>query len=245
MGVEFETRVAARLSELPGVSAVTLGGSRAQGTHRPTSDWDFGVYHRDTFSPQALRDLGWPGEASDVGGWGGGIFNGGAWLAVDGRRVDVHYRDLTSVEACWEATRSGEFWIEPLLFHLAGIPSYLVVAELALSVVLVGDLPRPRHPSLLRERAPAVWWDRGERILRYARDGHGARGRVAQCAGLLVQGTAHAAHAVLAARGEWITNEKELLTRTGLRGVDELLSSPDAVLELCRSSVSAAVADAG
>lgn len=243
--MEFSARVAARLAELPGVCAVTLGGSRAQGTHRPTSDWDFGVYYRDAFSPQALREVGWPGEVSALGGWGGGLFNGGAWLTVDGRRVDVHYRDLASVESALSAARAGSFWIEPLMFHLAGIPSYLVVAELALSVVLVGSLPRPSYPALLRSRAPAVWWERGSQILAYARDGHGARGRVAQCAGLLVQGAAHAAHAVLAARGEWITNEKELFTRAGLRGVDELLSAPDAVISLCREAVSAAVLEAG
>ncbi|MFI7387585.1 hypothetical protein [Streptomyces sp. NPDC049813] len=28
----------------------------------------------------------------------GGVFNGGGWLDVDGRRVDVHHRDLDSVE---------------------------------------------------------------------------------------------------------------------------------------------------
>jgi len=44
--------------------------------------------------PQDLRDVGWPGEVSEVGGWSGGVFNGGAWLEIDGRRADVHYRDL-------------------------------------------------------------------------------------------------------------------------------------------------------
>ena len=34
---------------------------------------------------------------------------------------------------------------------------------------------------------------------------------------------------MLAARGEWITNEKQLLTRAGLRRVDDLIAaaSPD------------------
>ena len=31
-------------------------------------------------------------------------------------------------------------------------------------------------------------------------------------------------HAVLAARGEWITNEKRLLERAGLRGVDTIVA---------------------
>ena len=90
----FPAYVADRLAGLPAVRAVTLGGSRAEGTHRPDSDWDFSVYYRGRFDPQQLRDIGWPGEVSEVGGWSKGVFNGGAWLEVDGRRTDVHYRDL-------------------------------------------------------------------------------------------------------------------------------------------------------
>jgi predicted nucleotidyltransferase len=39
-------RLAERLASIPGVVAVTLGGSRALGTSRPDSDWDFGLYCR-------------------------------------------------------------------------------------------------------------------------------------------------------------------------------------------------------
>lgn len=42
------------------------------------------------------------------------------------------------------------------------------------------------------------------------------------------------AHAVLAGRGEWATNEKRLLDRAGLRGADDLVlglaPEPDALL---------------
>jgi predicted nucleotidyltransferase len=41
---DFAAHVAGRLSGLTGVQAVTLGGSRAAGTHRADSDWDFAVY---------------------------------------------------------------------------------------------------------------------------------------------------------------------------------------------------------
>ena len=89
-----------------------------------------------------LRDLGWPGEVSEIGEWGG-VFNGGAWLRVDGRPVDVHYRDLDDVEFRVSEARAGRFEWQPLLFHLAGIPTYLVVAELALNRTLRGELPKP------------------------------------------------------------------------------------------------------
>jgi len=39
--------VAGRLAEIPGVVAVTLGGSRATNTAVEGSDWDFGLYYRD------------------------------------------------------------------------------------------------------------------------------------------------------------------------------------------------------
>jgi predicted nucleotidyltransferase len=221
----FLTRVTAALAALPGVRAVTLGGSRAQGTHRPDSDWDFAIYYRGSFDPEDLRRVGRPGEVSELGGWGGGVFNGGAWLQIDGRPVDVHYRDLDSVEHQLAEAEVGRFGIEPLMFHLAGIPTYLVVAELAINQVLHGDLPRPSYPAALRETAPDVWWDRSRMTFGYALDNHAAGGRSVQCAGLVAQAASQAAHAVLAARGEWVTNEKTLLTRAGLDPLNELTAS--------------------
>jgi hypothetical protein len=220
----FLGHVADRLGELPGVRAVALGGSRAEGTHRPDSDWDFSVYYRGHFDPQTLRDIGWPGEVFEVGGWSEGVFNGGAWLEIDGRRADVHYRDLDTIDREIAASREGQFRIEPLMFHLAGIPSYLVLAELAVKQVLRGQLPTPEYPTALRERAPRVWWGRAERTFDYARVNHAPYGRLIQCAGLVAQAASGAAHAVLAARAQWVTNEKTLLTRAGLRRVDEFIA---------------------
>jgi hypothetical protein len=232
----FPAHVAARLGGLPCVAAVTLGGSRAEGTHRPDSDWDFSVYYRGHFDPQTLRDIGWPGEVFEVGGWSSGVFNGGAWLEIDGRRTDVHYRDLAVVDREIAAARDGRFTIEPLQFHLAGIPSYLVLAELSVKRVLHGELPTPAYPAALRRRAAEVWWGRADATFGYARAYHAPQRRLAQCAGLVAQGACQAAHAVLAARGEWITNEKTLLTRAGLRTVDEIVAAarpdPDALREL-------------
>jgi len=53
--------VADRLAGLPGVQAVSLGGSRAAGNHRADSDWDFAVYYRGAFTPDSIRSLGWQG----------------------------------------------------------------------------------------------------------------------------------------------------------------------------------------
>lgn len=222
----FLDAVADRLAELPTVRAVALGGSRAQGTHRPDSDWDLAVYYRGPFDPAGLRALGWEGEVSEVGGWGGGVFNGGAWLTVDGRRVDVHYRDLDVVEHELAEAQEGRFRVEPLLFHLAGIPSYLVVAELAVNRVLRGEAPRPAaYPEKLRVSAADRWRGTAHATLAYAKANHAPEGRLTELAGALATAAVQTGHALLAGRGEWVTNEKRLLERAGLREVDTVLGS--------------------
>ncbi|MFG1795194.1 nucleotidyltransferase domain-containing protein [Nocardia sp. NPDC049149] len=220
----FLSHVADQLTVLPGVRAVTLGGSRAQGTHTPDSDWDLAVYYRDGFDPGHLRDIGWPGEVSELGGWGGGVFNGGAWLTIEGRKVDVHYRDLDVVEHELAEARAGRFHWEPLMFHLAGIPSYLVVAELAVNQVLRGRLPNPEYPEALRVAAPPIWRNRASMTLRYARGAYARRGQTTEVAGALAVAAMQTAHAILAARGEWTTNEKRLLERAGLRDIDTIVA---------------------
>ena len=193
LDLSFERRVADRLAALPGVVAVALGGSRGTGTHGPHSDWDFAVYYRGNFDPADLRAVGWPGEVSELGGWGGGVFNGGAWLTVEGRKVDVHYRDLDDVEHHLAEARAGRFRVENLLFYLAGVPTYVVVAELAANRVLrrrpaasgvpgraararaaavVG--PGPLHPRLRPHR---VRGHRSRRRMRRRGRAGGGRGR--------------------------------------------------------------------
>ncbi|WP_225822543.1 nucleotidyltransferase domain-containing protein [Streptomyces naphthomycinicus] len=237
---DFLAATADRLAALPAVRAVALGGSRAEGTHRPDSDWDLAVYYRGPFDPDDLRAVGWPGEVSGIGGWGGGVFNGGAWLTIDGRRVDVHYRDLDVVEHELAEARQGRFRVEPLLFHLAGIPSYLVVAELALNQVLRGGLPRPAgYPPALRRTAADRWSGTARATLSYAKAHHAPHGRLTETAGALATAAAQCAHAVLAARGEWVTNEKRLLERAGLRGIDAVVGA----LRAESAALTAAVAE--
>ncbi|MFI1163707.1 nucleotidyltransferase family protein [Streptomyces sp. NPDC020801] len=222
----FLDTTADRLAALPGVRAVALGGSRAQGTHTSGSDWDLAVYYRGRFDPADLRAVGWEGEVSEIGGWGGGVFNGGAWLTIEGRRADVHYRDLDVVEHELAEAEAGRFRVEPLLFHLAGIPSYLVVAELAVNRVLRGELPRPAaYPPELRRTARERWYGTARATVCYAKANHAPAGRVTEVTGAIATVAAQTAHAVLAARGEWVTNEKRLLERAALRDVDDIVTA--------------------
>jgi predicted nucleotidyltransferase len=220
----FLDAITRSLSGLPGVQAVMLGGSRATGRHGPASDWDFSIYYRGAFDVREVRGLGWPGEVSELGGWGGGVFNGGAWLTVGGRRVDVHFRDLIDVERRLGEAEKGEFAIEPLLFHLAGIPTYIVVAELALGRVLSGSLPCPVYPEALKGSAFRIWQERAGLTLDYARKAYAERGDAVMTLGSVARGLLEAGHARLAREGMWITNEKGLLERAGLGGAQEWVS---------------------
>lgn len=223
---DFLEVVAAALQSLPGVEAVALGGSRAEGTSRPDSDWDVAVYYREGFDPEAIRQLGWPGQLSDLGGWGP-TFNGGGKLSVDGRLIDIHYRDLGLIDQIHDAACRGDFTIERLLFHQAGLPSYILLAELGINQTLRGQLPQWEYPQALRDSAPGIWWEHADLTLGYAEDGHALHGRVAQCAGLLSEAGCLTAHAILAHRGEWVTNEKQLLGKAGLRAIDGVLRRLD------------------
>src|ERR671937_454788 len=104
----FERGLAERLASLPGVVAVTLGGSRAQGTHRPDSDWDFGLYYREHLDTDAVRALRWKGEVTEPGAWAYPM-NGGAWLTIEGTKVDLLYRDLDDVEGWVKRAERGEW----------------------------------------------------------------------------------------------------------------------------------------
>jgi hypothetical protein len=233
---EFVQLIAHSLASLPGVVGVALGGSRAQGTSGPESDWDFSLYYRGTFEPDDLRALGWSGQATQLGGWGP-LFNGGGAFRVSGRPIDVHYRDLNAIEAIQSAAERGEFSVEPLLFHQAGIPSYLLLAELALNRTLSGALPRPAYPDALRRNATAFWLPGVDLTLHYAKAAHARHGRVAQCAGLISEAGCRAAHAILAHRGQWITNEKQLLACSGLNELNDVVAALTTSVDVLEAQV--------
>jgi predicted nucleotidyltransferase len=141
-----------QVARVPGVRAVTLGGSRARGVARPDSDWDIGLYYRGGIDSDAIRELGYAGHVTEPGEWGR-IVNGGAWLEIDRERVDLLYRDLDVVEHWIAESDAGRFEIDRVGGHVAGLPTYVLAGELALGTVLRGTLPRPSFSAALRRAA--------------------------------------------------------------------------------------------
>jgi len=213
---EFLIWFAGELAALPAVEAVALGGSRALGQNRPDSDWDFGIYYRTRFDPTDLRAKGWDGTISEIGDWGGGVMNGGAWLLIGDRRVDVHYRDLTEVEHWCAEAEHGRFDKELLLFYVAGIPTYVVMAELALHQVLVGDLPRPSYPEPLADEAARRWKADAIASLSYGQAAMRSRGDVVVALANASRALVEASHGLLAEAKQWVLNEKGIVVRAGL-----------------------------
>ncbi|MEU1216170.1 nucleotidyltransferase domain-containing protein [Streptomyces sp. NPDC005790] len=163
--------MASRLVRLSGVEAVTLGGSRARGTHRPDSDWDLGVYYRGAPDLAALTALasevqGAPAEVAGPGGWGTWV-NGGSWLTVDGVAVDWILRDLDRVESVWSDCRAGRFEVGAQPGHPLGFWSPCYVGEVALCQVMEdprGELTAFRemtraYPEPLRRALTGAAWE--------------------------------------------------------------------------------------
>jgi hypothetical protein len=227
--------LADRLSQIPAVAAVTLGGSRASGTALADSDWDFGLYYRDELRAEDVRALGLEGTVVEPGEWGR-LPNGGARLTVEGQRVELLYRDLDVVQHWLDEAEAGRYEVERVEGWLAGMASYVLVAELAQAELLAGELPRPQFSQALRRTAPERWRGSAALSLEVA-DTAAAHHDVVSCAGLLAKAAIEAAQAALAERGEWALTEKGIVRRARLGGrVEAILAAPgDRPFELARA----------
>lgn len=112
-------KVVDNLKALTGVEAIVLGGSHARGRARPESDIDIGLYYRpeSAFSidevrriASCLNDLPDP-VVSGFHEWGRWM-DGGAWLTIEGQRVDLLYRSLAMVEGTLAEAQAGRFEID-------------------------------------------------------------------------------------------------------------------------------------
>lgn len=214
---EFVAAVVGACRGLPNAEAVNLGGSRARNDERPESDWDFAVYYRGGVDVGYFERLGWPGHVFRPFEWGQVMYAGGVF-DLDGRHFDIHFRNLDVVEHWSKEAEEGRFEVFQLGFHLAGIPTYMLLGELAISRTLWGELPKPSYPMALRRSAPPMWLGRANRELDYASYWARTENPIS-CAGAVAKSVIQAAHAVLAHRGLWALNEKRMIQWAGFEGL--------------------------
>ncbi|WP_216319633.1 nucleotidyltransferase domain-containing protein [Deinococcus aestuarii] len=219
--------IAAQVAQVPGVVAVSLGGSHARGNARP--DLDLGLAY-DAASPFDLtalgalcRDLDDSGTASATppGGWGPWV-DGGAWLTVGGQRVDFIYRELGRVEQSVKGALAGRVSLHAQPGHPHGIHGHHYAAELATGVLLhdpegklerlkvrLGGYPAPLAQALEGHYGwqPGFWLDGAVGGLKRG-DVHDAQGRMYQAVMALVQ-------TLCARERAWILNEKGAVALAG------------------------------
>ncbi len=117
-----------RLSALPGVLAIGLGGSFASGTQRPESDVDIGIYYSEQ-APFAIDEIRRVAQhiavdkpvVTDFYEWGPWV-NGGAWIPTRAGKVDFLYRNIEQVRRVIADAHAGNVALDfrqqpPFGFH--------------------------------------------------------------------------------------------------------------------------------
>ncbi len=132
-----------KLSSLPYIEGIVLGGSRARGTHTEDSDIDIGIYyHSESFDLDTINQLA--AELDDEhrsnliappGAWGNWI-NGGGWLIIQGHHVDLILRDIKRVEHVMKDTNQGIVTANYQTGHPHGYISAMYRGELGISKIL-------------------------------------------------------------------------------------------------------------
>jgi hypothetical protein len=137
---ELLERITPILSEVPGVAAVVLGGSRARGTETETSDYDIGLYFRREcpldidgllLAVRGLVDNPETAFVTPIGEWGRWIVGGG-WLTIAGKKVDILYRDIDAVGRVIADACAGQVSMDYQPGHPHGFCSAHWMGEIAI-----------------------------------------------------------------------------------------------------------------
>lgn len=215
------------LAPVPGVAAIVLGGSRARGTAGPESDSDIGLYYRADRpidvaalgrAAAALDESDPPAQVTAIGAWGPNI-DGGGWLTVGGRAVDLLYRETGRVAATIADCHAGivHRWYQP--GHPHAFVSTIPAGEVALCrplhdpegiVAALKAATSPYPPALAAAVLRTFGWEVGFALA----NAHKAvpRGDGLHVAGCCYRAVACMAQLLYAANGRWLINEKGTTT---------------------------------
>jgi hypothetical protein len=227
--IELAGRIATRLGEIEGVEAVALGGSRARGEGRPGSDVDLGLYYRDERRPspdkldRLLGELGYRDRAVRLAGYGewGPWIDGGAWLQVERREVDVLLRNLDRVESVITDCRAGRVALDHQPGHPHGFHSHIYMAEVHHCLPLFDPerelarlkaLTEPYPPPLKRALVRGYLWQAGFALDTSRKSC--TRGDVFHAVGSLFQCAASLVQVLHALNERYFVNEKGAVAAT-------------------------------
>jgi hypothetical protein len=265
-------RLERALGGVPGIRAIVLGGSRARGEATAASDYDIGLYY-ETDHPidtgrLAKAAMLLPGVANSsvtaIGEWGPWI-DGGAWLTVEGKRVDLLYRSIDKVRAVIDACHAGRIERAYQPGHPHAFVSAIYMGEVALARVLwdpdqvLAPLQRqctPYPPALAEALIRTFLWE-AKFSLENALHGRG-RDDPAYVAGCGFRAVACLNQSLFALNGVYLLNEKgaalaaEKLTRrpadyaarvaqaisAGAAGLPALMALVEETVALCTLSPS-------
>ncbi|MGL9619843.1 nucleotidyltransferase domain-containing protein [Bradyrhizobium sp. U531] len=219
-------RLTSAFGGVPGVAAIVLGGSRARGSAHSTSDYDLGLYFAGASPLDTGRLLAAAKEIADdpasttvtpIGEWGPWIV-GGAWLSVQGRKVDLLYRNADAVEAVMQSCRAGLITMDYQPGHPHGFCSAIWMGEVAYcqplhdpqgliarlkSIAL--PYPGPLRAALIQRFRWEILFGIENAELAVARDGR------THVAGSLYRSLACIAQVLFALNERYLINEKSAL----------------------------------
>lgn len=203
-------RLAEGLQGLAGLTDLRLGGSRARGN--PTSlssDWDLLGYVEElpeTADLAALLPVEFELSATSPDDPMAEV----ELSCHTSPRIDVSFRRLPAVLGERRAIAAGSFTVHALPKLPAGVPSYLLLTELAWSAPILGELSAPDcPPSFVRVAAP--WWRGRAALSMLLAIDHADAAEPIDAVGHVLAGVTALAHARLLERIGWYPITKRLL----------------------------------
>lgn len=222
----FVERLVCALDQVPGIDAIVLGGSRARGTAHDGSDYDIGLYFNERCPLDTQRLSAVASELADdpsatavtsIGEWGPWIV-GGAWLSIEGRKVDLLYRNIDEVRRIMDACHAGDITMDYQPGHPHGFCSSIWMGEIAHCVPLrdptgvIAELksmtspyPQPLREALIRRFQWEILFSIENAELALDRE---EQSHVAACT---YRALACVAQVLFALNGQYLINEKGAL----------------------------------